>query len=208
MFRVSQCLILLAILTAFVATPASSQQVPDPQQSSCDQYVGASPKNNAPNLPSQYRYAFNVMLRDAQGNAVVGWPASQLRLNFASTINPGHPQFAHPDGPSVAMGLVSFRDHLDFGGADPGPVTLECDPTGAGTTWVVLATAPGASTTSCGGVRSPDVNGDGVIGLSDLALWQQAFILGGPIAVGDLAETFDCSISLNDLAWWQVHFII
>jgi hypothetical protein len=67
-----------------------------------------------------------------------------------------------------------------------------------------------------GGVRSPDVNGDGAIGLGDLGTMQQEFVNLGVRRdfIGDLAQTcgppeyrFDGCTDLRDLGNLQSHFV-
>jgi hypothetical protein len=190
-----------------LAVPVLAQPVPSPVHSTCEPFLGTSPKNNSPTLPAQFRYVFRVVLRDQNGQPINGWPATRLRLNFANTSNPGHPPYAPPDGQSDALGRVEFSYGLTFGGADPGSVVIEYDPYGSGTSWVALLHTEDYSTNPCGGVRSPDINGDQLVTLSDLAAWQQAFVTQSPAYVGDLAQPFDCLISLIDLAWFRQHFI-
>ena len=62
----------------------------------------------------------------------------------------------------------------------------------------------------CGGLRSPDHNGDGLVALGDLSGWQQEFVAPAgsqTFYLGDLAEEFDDLVALGDLSTFQKHFV-
>ncbi|MGD8394869.1 MAG: hypothetical protein PVF43_05270 [Candidatus Eiseniibacteriota bacterium] len=54
-------------------------------------------------------------------------------------------------------------------------------------------------------VASPDEDGDGLIAVNDLQIWQQAFVTQAPLHQDDL--DLDAVIAVSDRALWQVHCV-
>ncbi len=199
MFRLSLSVLAAAIVWGVIVPVAFAGQ-PDPGLCYGDEHVGVSPKNNSVPPSAQYVYAF--FLLDGAGVPVAGFPASQVELDFSACNEPStRPLNQIPaDGDSGIGGRMEWRINLGFGGADPCHVDVLVFNQ-------VFWTIEGTSTEPCGGLRSPDVNGDGLVALADLSIWQQAFVTGGPPFAGDLAGNFDCLTALADLSVWQQHFI-
>jgi hypothetical protein len=187
-----------AILLGLVSTLVFAGQ-PDPGQSGGEDRIGCSPKNICVTGTAQYVYEYT--LRDNNGAPVVGFPASQVELRFTACTNPStRPLNEIPaDTDSDNSGIVRWIVNLNFGGADPCEVDVLVQN-------VEFFSIAGFDTDVCGGLRSPDENGDGLVALADLSIWQQAFVNQTPAWQGDLAETHDCSIALGDLSVWQQHF--
>jgi hypothetical protein len=172
---------------------------PDPGNSTGDERIGVSPKNLT--VPPSFQHVYTYQLKDNTGAPVAGFPASQVELRFTQCTEPSsRPQNEIPaDLDSDANGNVIWKDNLAFGGSDPCEV-------------IVLVqndeffTVPGFATIPEGGLRSPDMTGDGLVALADLATWQQAFIGASPVYEGDIAAPYDDLVALSDLAWWQQHF--
>ena len=121
-------------------------------------------------------------------------------MRFTACTNPNtRPQNEiPPDQDSDANGDVFWMSGLNWGGADPCQVDLLVQ---GELFWSLPPDPPG-------GVRSPDNDSDGLVALSDLHLWQQAFVGGGPPWRGDLAQPFDDLIALFDLMVFQAHFVL
>ncbi len=188
-----------AILLTMIATLTFAGQ-PDPLQCYGDERVGVSPKNLTCPPTAQYEYAY--FLLDNTGTPVAGFPASQVELRFTACNNPStRPLNEIPaDADSDANGKIVWSVNLNWGGSDPCFVDILVQNT-------VFTTLPDEGTDPCGGLRGPDINGDGLVALADLSIWQQAFVAGGPPWQGDIAEEFDCLTALADLSVWQQHFI-
>ncbi len=163
---------------------------PDPYQSEFDDNLGRSPANATAD-PS-HQYSFRAVLRDHLGNPVPGFPRSQVDILILSQCQ--NPVELHPDHDSNALGEMFWEpETLNQGGGScsaPGVVELRVQ----STTFDVLDA-----------VTSPDQNGDGLVALSDLQIWQMAFVGQSPPYQGDL--DFDGQISLSDLSRWQNHFV-
>jgi hypothetical protein len=180
--------------------PAVPNQ-PDPGQCDGELRIGVSPKNDSvTDLVYQHVYVFT--LRDSTGTPIGGYPASQVELDFSGCTEPStRPQDEIPaDGPSSASGNITWLSNLTFGGSDSCSVLVLVQN-------VSFFTIPGYGMIPEGGLRSPDNSGDGFVALSDLSIWQQAFIGSAPIYEGDVAEPHDDLVALSDLSWWQAHFI-
>ncbi len=182
----------LAILSTAAIALAGQ---PDPGQSSGENRIGVSPKNLT--APASFVYTYTFTLRDNTGAPVVNFPASQVELDFDDCFEPSTrpADEIQADGPSDLNGDVVWSTNLNFGGSDPCAVDVLVQN-------LVFATIPGDSP---GGVRSPDVNGDGQVSLADLSLFQGAFVSGGPPYVGDLLLDDDTP-ALGDLSLYQNHF--
>jgi hypothetical protein len=184
-----------AILLSIAAMAIAGQ--PDPGTSSGENRIGVSPKNLTAPPAAVYTYVYNLL--DSSGTPVVGFPASQVELDFTACANPStRPQNQIPaDGDSDANGDVFWSVNLAFGGSDP----CQVDVLVQNQVFFNIPPDPG------GGVRSPDVNGDGSVAVNDLALWQQTFTGPQTPYIGDLAEPFDDQVAVNDLAVYQQHFV-
>lgn len=158
--------------------------------------LGVSPRNLFVDPSVRYEYVF--VLRDNHGMPIPGFPASQIVLDFSGCEHPStRPLDEIPaDHASNQNGEIVWRTNLSFGGADPCAVDVRV-------LNVLFHTIPAADP---GGVRSPDLNGDGLIALVDLVQWAQCFVAGGPPGCCDLAMPFDDICSLEDLRWVQRHF--
>ncbi len=182
----ARILTLLAIFGCVWATAAAAcpPTAIDLGFSSC---FGRSPVNDV--APASHQYTLEGTLTSAGGGPCVG-VSVELRILSPTCVNPG----VFPSSISDANGRVVWDATAltQGGGACLGaPVAAEIV---FGTT--VLATFPD--------VRSPDVNGDGTIGLADLSAFQQSFVDQSDLYVGDM----DCdgNIFLSDLARFQAHF--
>jgi len=184
------------VLLSLVSALAFAGQ-PDPGNSTGETRIGASPKNLTVGPAAQYVYVYT--LRDNTNQPVEGFPASQVELDFGGCFNSNtRPTDEIPaDGPSDNNGDIEWRINLTFGGADPCAVDVLVQNVVFDT---IIADNPG-------GLRNPDIQGDGLVSLTDLSLFQQAFVNGGPPWQGDLAEPFDDLTSLTDLSIFQQHFV-
>ncbi len=160
-----------------------------------ENFVGRSPKNATASPAHQYTYSGVVF--DNGGEPLAGMPPTQIVLRFNA---PCQNQVAlHPDGPSNSNGVVVWGPETlnQGGGACTGSyaMTIEIDEGGGGgmVVWMVSS------------VSSPDADGDGLVALSDLVVWQQAFVQQSPLHEGDL--DLDGAISLSDLSRWQQHLV-
>jgi hypothetical protein len=191
----------IAVLFLIVSGPALAN-VPSPGQSTFGDCLGVSPKNLT--APEGCRYRYEGTLRDEQGAPVPNFPAFAIVLDFSDCTNPSTrpADRIEADGPSDANGNIHWEYMLAFGGADPCAVRVRVQN-------AVFHVIPGHQGLPApehdGGVRSPDVNGDGSIALMDLAAFQQSFINQGPDWLGD----FDCDgiIALGDLSFFQCDFV-
>jgi hypothetical protein len=193
------------VLAAGWTTGAVGQPtIPDPAQSGPQapelgqlDRIGVSPCNHAVSPAFRYRYVF--ILRDSVNEPVANFPASQAQLDFGACTRPStRPADRMPaDGPSDALGRIEWSTNLGFGGADPCAVEV----------WILGVLFHAIPAADPGGVRSPDIDGDGLISLSDTVHFQVGFASGGPPWIGDLALPFDDLIGLDDLVWAQQHFV-
>lgn len=181
---------------------------PDPNQSTWDNIVGVSPKNNCSGIALADKYAFRGTVRDNAGVPIPGFPASQLELDFGLctelSTRPGDQIPA--DGDSDANGDVIWRVNLGFGGNDPCSVKVLVQNVVFKTLIADQANPGGLD----GGVRSPDGSGDGLVALGDLVEFQQEFVNTGVRHDyrGDLnSSPFDGLTSLGDLVRFQKHFV-
>ena len=190
------------IFCSMVATAGFAGQ-PDPGQCFGDLRCGVSPKNLCVAPAAQYVYEY--FLLDNTGAPVAGFPASQVEMRFTACSNQStRPQNEIPfDADSDVNGRVEFRVNANWGGGDPCAVEVLVQ----NTVFTTLEAYDPGPPEGCGGLRSPDENGDGLVALADLSIWQQAFVTGGPPYRGDLAENFDCLAALADLSVWQQHFV-
>jgi hypothetical protein len=168
-----------------------------------------SPKNLT--VPASHRYQFTGTLRTMAGDPVPNFPAAQLELDFGQCGNPStRPQNQIPaDFDTDANGFVIWSANLNFGGGDPCIVRVLVQ----NVVFKTLAAHQGLPNASLdGGVRSPDENGDGVIGLANLGIFQTEFVNTGTRMDyrGDLAQAngvHDGLTTLTDLAFFQAHFV-
>ncbi len=178
----------VALLALTAGTALASQ--PDPLTSTWDACLGRSPKNSVADPAHQYTYS--GILNDSGGSPVVGYAASMVELEILGLCP--NPVVLNPDGPSDVDGQVTWGvAKLNQGGG-------AC----LGTPDAVDIRVGSQSFTTLADVRSPDVNGDGVVGLADLSAFQQSFTNQVDPHVGDM----DCngSIDLGDLGRFQNHF--
>jgi hypothetical protein len=197
--------LIVALLATVPAPPAISAGLPSAQQSVFTTQFCVSPKNLC--VPVSCRCRFEGILRDAQGMPIANFPASQVVLDFTACANPStRPQDRIPaDRNSDANGLVYWEEGLHFGGADPCEVLVRVQNE-------VFATIPGhqglPDPQIDGGVRSPDMNGDGLVAIQDLSVFQQEFVNSGPRFDyrGDIAMPCDGLTSIVDLGFFQCHF--
>jgi len=189
--------ICMVVLASVIATASAMAGQPDPANCSGEERIGASPKNVCVGESARYVYVFT--LRDNTNAPVEGFPASQVELDFGDCFEPStRPTTEIPaDGPSDVNGDIRWFVNLNFGGSDPCAVNVLVQNVVFQT---IVADFPG-------GVRNPDENGDGNIALTDLSLFQQCFVGGGPPYCCDLAEPFDGLCSLTDLSIFQQHFV-
>jgi di/tripeptidase len=210
MMKLVRMVVVTAAVLGLGVADSSQSNTPDTGNSTWGNTVGASPKNGT--VAASFRYQFNGTLRDLNGVPVAGFPAAQMELDFTDCMNPNtRPSNQIPaDGPSDVNGNVTWSLNLNFGGGDPcGPRVLIQN-----IVFKQLAPHQGLPNNSLdGGVRSPDENGDGVISLVDLGIFQTEFVNTGARFDyrGDISQEanggpFDGITSLPDLACYQVHF--
>jgi hypothetical protein len=163
--------------------------LPDPYQSTFDEYVGRSPVNGS--VDPVHQYTFHGVLRDNQGIPVVAYPANLIELEILAPC--ANPVVLNPDAATNVNGELFF-----------GPLTMQQGGGSCGAPVVAEVRVNGLVFASYDRIASPDQNGDGLVALSDLQIWQQAFVQQTPLYQGDL--DFDDVIALSDLAFWQAHF--
>lgn len=193
-----------AVLLGALSSAGMAGQ-PDPNQSTWGNLVGCSPKNTT--APAAARYLFQGTLRDGAGAPIANFPAAQLELDFGSCLNPSSRpanQIA-ADAASDVNGVVRWQTALNFGGGDPCEVRVLVQ----NVVFKTLAAHQGLPNASIdGGVRSVDENGDGLVAIQDLAVFQQEFVNTGTRQDfrGDLGPTFDGLTAIQDLSTFQQHF--
>jgi hypothetical protein len=174
-----------------MAASLANATLPDLPQCTWDPGLGRSPKNLEVGEPAA-QYVLNGVLRDTFGVPIANFPASQVELEILSPC--ANPVVLHPDADSAFDGSIQWgAAKLDQGGG-------AC--TGATAAWIRIL--PVGIMKIYTQVMSPDGNGDGIIGLQDLALFQQSFITQTHPEFGDL--TLDGVIDLRDLGFFQRHF--
>ena len=102
-------------------------------------------------------------------------------------------------------GVVRWGAALNFGGGDPCEVRILVQ----NVVFKTLAAHQGLPNNSLdGGVRSCDENGDGLVAIQDLSIFQQEFVNTGTRQDfrGDLAQPFDGLTAIQDLSQFQQHF--
>jgi hypothetical protein len=178
---------------------------PDPNQSTWGNLVGCSPKNLT--APAPARYSFTGTLRDGAGAPIAGFPAAQLELDFGSCLNastrPANQIAADTD--SDVNGVVRWATNLTFGGGDPCEVRVLVQ----NVVFKTLAAHQGLPNAQLdGGVRSTDENGDGLVAIQDLGIFQQEFVNTGTRNDyrGDLGPVYDGLTAIQDLGTFQQHF--
>ena len=198
-----------ALVAALSAPPEAGATEPDTGMSTWDNTVAVSPKNQT--VPVSHRYQFTGTLRTMLGEPVPNFPAAQMELDFGNCLNPStRLQNQIPaDGDTDANGFVVWSVNLAFGGGDPCGVRVLVQ----NVVYKQLAAHIGLPNGSLdGGVRSPDQNGDGVIGLVDLGIFQAEFVNTGTRLDyrGDLAQSngvHDGLTTIADLSFFQQHFV-
>ena len=170
--------------------------------------VGVCPENNDPvkhpsgiGPPAGHAadYWIEAYVSDVNGKRMPGY--WDVKLDFSACIDPDHPGMppskqVYADGPTDASGRTVFRQVLRIGGSDSCAYSVKAG-------GQILENFNGETTR---GLRSPDIEGNGVVGLEDIGAWQTAFINGGvPLWVSDL--NVDGEYALNDLGVLQRHFI-
>jgi hypothetical protein len=181
------CLALLA------AAGMAMANVPDPQQSTFDSRLGRSPKNIEVNDPN-FDYTFSGTLRNAAGQPVANWPANDIELEINAPCQ--NPVVLNPSGPSDANGNVLWNaSRLDQGGGS-------C----IGTAVVEIRLVSVGLFRTLNEVTSPDENGNAVVALEDLSVFQGAFVNGSPQYQGDLNLSGGLP-DLADLSFFQKHFV-
>jgi len=209
--------ILIAALAILI--PASSQVLaagpPSAEKSvfggdGASQLVAAppfcvSPKNVC--VPAPCRCRLEGILRDSQGVPIPNFPASQVLLDFGACSNPStRPMNRVPaDENSDVDGRVYWEVGLNFGGADPCAVVVRVQ----NQVFATISGHQGLPPNGIdGGVRSPDQNGDGLVALGDLSVFQQEFTNVGQRFDyrGDMTLPCDGATALADLSCFQVHF--
>jgi hypothetical protein len=182
-------LVSVALLALFAGVVLANQ--PDPGQSTWDQCIGRSPKNSTADPSAQYVYM--GVLRDNTGAPVPNYDPNLVTLSIdAPCANPV--ANLHPDGPSNPSGEVIW-----------GVATLNQGGGACASAGVVVINVDAQVFETLDDVRSPDEDGDTLIALNDLQVWQIAFVNQTPVYQGDL----DCDgfIALGDLSFWQKHFV-
>jgi len=188
--------ILITTLVALLAlTGMALANIPDCNQSSIDTpaRLGRSPKNAEVTDPTA-QYTFKLTVRNAAGTPIAGWAANDVTLEvLAPCQNP----FAglNPNGASDANGKFTW-----------GPASLD-RPGGscAGANVVRVRIVSANCTYNLNQVTSPDEDGDNLVALNDLAIFQQSFVNNNNPHQGDL--DFDGVIALSDLGFFQKHFV-
>jgi hypothetical protein len=181
------CLVLVAVAGMALAN------VPDAQQSTFDSRLGRSPKNLEVGDPN-FDYTFSGTLRNAAGQPVANWPANDIELEINAPCQ--NPVVLNPSGASDANGNVIWNAaRLDQGGGS-------C----TGTAVVEIRLVSVGLFRTLNAVTSPDEDGGGSIALGDLAVFQVAFVNGGPQYQGDLNLSGGLP-DLGDLATFQKHFV-
>ncbi len=186
---VSMVVCLVIVVTAGMALA----NVPDPQQSTFDSRLGRSPKNLEVNDPN-FDYTFSGTLRNAAGQPVANWPANDIELEINAPCQ--NPVVLNPSGASDANGNVLWNaSRLDQGGGS-------C----IGTAVVEIRLVSVGLFRTLNSVTSPDQNGNAVVALEDLSVFQSAFVSGGPQYQGDLNLSGGLP-DLGDLSFFQKHFV-
>lgn len=161
---------------------------PDPDSTFGD-CLCRSPANAG--VPGPFQSVFRGVL-SFNGTPVPGFPASQVELEILAPC--ANPVVLNPDGPSAPDGSLVWGPETlaQGGGACAGPEVVSVWVQGQ-LFWLLDA------------VRSPDVDGDGLIALNDFAVFRQAFAAQSPEHLGDL----DCdgTIAARDLLFFQHHFV-
>jgi hypothetical protein len=179
-------------------------QLPEFVHSTFDSVIGVSPVNFQ--VPPRCKYRFEGILRDGNGNPVPHFPASLVELDFSECLSSSTRPFDQipADEDSDEEGRVYWENGLGFGGADPCRVLVLVQN-------VPFHIVPGhrglPGPLRDGGVRSPDADGRGSVGLPDLGALQTEFFNTGirQDYIGDLAPPFDGQTNLADLGMAQCH---
>lgn len=184
---------MVVCLGIVAAAGAALANVPDPQQSTFDSRLGRSPKNLEVNDPN-FDYTFSGTLRNAAGQPVANWPANDIELEINAPCQ--NPVVLNPSGASDANGNVLWNaSRLDQGGGS-------C----TGTAVVEIRLVSVGVFRTLNAVTSPDENGNAVVALEDLSVFQGAFVSGGPLYQGDLNLSGGLP-DLGDLSFFQKHFV-
>ena len=189
-------LILIAAVCAVqVAGGTAVAQYPDCNQSFVipPARLGLSPKNLE--VATQFQYTLRMQLWNMAGAPEANWPAGDIVLEVAAPC-PNPFTGLNPNGPSNANGIITW-----------GPIELD-RPGGscAGANVVHIRIISVNCDYFLNSVTSPDEDGDGLVALADLSVFQQAFVNGGPTHQGDL-NLSDGRPDLGDLGFFQRHFV-
>jgi hypothetical protein len=193
-----------AVVLGAMASPVLAGQ-PDPNQSTFDALIGASPKNQTVTAGNEFIY--DGILRDGAGVPIGDFPAAQVELDFTSCTNPStrpSDQIGADTDSDTNTGRVFWDLGLTFGGADPCEVRVLVQN-------VVFEALDGGGSVPCaqidGGLRSPDEDGGGTITLGDFTTWRAEFNNPGPNCNdwrGDL--DLNGATTLSDLTRFRAHF--
>ena len=167
--------------------------IPDQSQSTFGNRLGRSPKNvEVANPPFQYTYS--GVLKNSVGAPIAGWPLTDIVLEINAPCQ--NPVSLNPIANSDANGNVVWNAvKLDQGGGS-------C--TGANVADVRIISIGIFKTLTT--VTSPDEDGNALIALGDLTIFQQAFVTGTPLYQGDLNLSGGAP-DLSDLSFFQQHFV-
>jgi hypothetical protein len=180
-------------LALVLVTGMALANVPDPQQSTFDSRLGRSPKNIEVGNPV-FQYTFDGTLRNAAGQPVANWPANDIELEIKAPCQ--NPVVLNPNAASDANGNVVWNaTKLDQGGGS-------CQSTAV----VEIRIVSVGLFRTLNEVTSPDEDGNTLVALSDLSVFQQAFVTGGPGFQGDLNLSGGAP-DLGDLSFFQQHFV-
>lgn len=183
----------MVLCLAFVAVAGMAlANVPDPQQSTFDARLGRSPKNVEVADPN-VDYTFSGVLRNAAGQPIANWPTGDIELEIKAPCQ--NPVVLNPSSTDANGNVVWNNVRLDQGGGS-------C----TGTAVVEIRIVSIGLFETLNEVTSPDEDGSGTVALSDLVVFQTAFVGGGPQYQGDLNLSGGAP-DLTDLVFFQRHFV-
>lgn len=187
--RLAETSIALLALLALLAGTALAND-PDPGTSFWDVCLGRSPLNTLADPSAQYTYG--GVLNNAAGQPIQGY--TDVVLEILSPCQ--NPVILSIDGPSDVNGNVTW-----------GVATLNQGGGACASAAVVQIRVGGQAFATLDAVHSTDMGGDGLVALSDLSDWQQAFVNQTPEHIGNCDCDAGGNIALSDLSWWQKHFV-